>query len=88
MWILVGSKYKDYPYYFLDSESFSVIGVYTAILLANIIFYSVWYGFSELKFYLYSNYGSLPMDEELTNNSLLQVVDEDGVSSTFLLQII
>ena len=65
VWILVGSKNQGYPYIFIDSTSFSIIGVYTGILFVDILFYSLWYGFSELKYFVYSRYNVLRKPSEV-----------------------
>ena len=40
----------QWPYFFLRTDAFTCFLYYTGLLIADFIFYNIWYGFSELKF--------------------------------------
>ena len=49
VWIAVSLDLESWPYYFLDTSSPSRIYAYSGLLLADFIFYFIWYGISEVK---------------------------------------
>lgn len=49
VWIAVSLDLESWPYYFLDTSSPSRNYAYSGLLLANFIFYFIWYGISEVK---------------------------------------
>ena len=49
VWTAISLGLETWPYYFLDTSSPSRIYAYSGLLLANFIFYFIWYGLSEIK---------------------------------------
>jgi hypothetical protein len=47
--IVTTDTIRDWPYFFLDANTEDRIGLYAAIIIAGIFFYTIWWILSELK---------------------------------------
>ena len=63
IWPIVYTGIRDWPYYFLETDTSYCFLYYTGLLIVNLIFYYIWYGFSELKFFLRSNFVKYSLSE-------------------------
>lgn len=51
VWVLVFMGVGDWPYFFLQTDSTSSYSSYSGLVFVNLLFYSIWFGLSELKCY-------------------------------------
>lgn len=61
IWPIVFTGVREWPYFFLRTDTYYCFLYYNGLLIINLFFYYLWYGTSELKFYgrnKYSKYSS------------------------------
>lgn len=61
IWPIVFTGVREWPYFFLRTDTYYCFLYYNGLLVINLFFYYLWYGLSELKFYgrnKYSKYSS------------------------------
>lgn len=70
IWILVYFNLQSWPYFFLKVNSNICYVYYTGLFLADFLFYTIWYSFSELKFFILNSIDSTIIQKSQLNNIL------------------
>ena len=70
IWILVYSGQQDWPYFFLKTDSPNCYLFYSGLILADLLFYTIWYSFSELKLFMLNRINTTMREKNLDNSNL------------------
>ena len=68
--ILVFSGQQDWPYFFLKTDSPNCYLFYSGLILADLLFYTIWYSCSELKLFILNRINTTMREKNLDNSNL------------------
>ena len=81
IWPTVYTGMADWPYYFLRTDSPNCFLYYNGLILVYLVFYTAWYGASELKFYVRNKYSQYSTSKCLEEDVVLLLFDMRLLSS-------
>ena len=73
IWIVVFSGLKDWPYFFLKTDSPRCYLLYSGLILADLLFYTIWYCCSEIKLFVFNRI-NITMREKNPDSKNLEAI--------------